>query len=175
MYEPGPRTFRFNGPRGRFDHHRAAGTTPAHDPGRGIYYTALSLEGTVVEVFGDPPRLIERGTYRLVRSRLRRPVALLDLRGRGAMLAGIATGISGTETRALTQSWARYFYENPHVYGRFDGLLYSNSHNAMNATALFERAMPAVRHAIQSIIRLANPRLEPELLRIADDNGLTLA
>jgi hypothetical protein len=128
-----------------------------------------------VEVFGDPPRVLERGTFRLARLRLNTSITVLDLRGRGAMVAGIAAGISGTETRSLTQSWARYFYDAPGIYGAIGGLLYANSHNGMDALALFERAQPAIDGATQQVKRLANSALYPELLRIAADNGLTLA
>lgn len=174
-YKPGPRTFRFNGPRGRFDHHREIAGAPANDPDRGIYYAAYDLEGALVEVFGDPPRIVERGTYRVVRARLQDRVRLLDIRGRGAMLAGTAAGVSGTDARHLTQSWSRYFYENSEVYRDIDGLLYANSHNGMDAIALFERAQPAIINAIMKTSRLTNPALEAQLLRIADRNGLTVA
>lgn len=173
-YKPGPRTFRYNGPRLRFDHQREVGRKPANDPERGIYYAAFDLEGGIVEVFGDRPRIIERGTFRVVRSRLKRELRVLDLRNHGAMLAGIAAGISGTENRPLTHSWARYFYENRRVYGSVDGLLYANSHNGKDALALFERAEAAIAESTQKVRRLAAPDLEPELLRIADRNGLIL-
>lgn len=173
-YKPGPRTFRFNGPRERFDHHCEIAGAPSDDPHRGIYYAAYDLEGAIVEVFGDPPRIVERGTYRAVRVRLRDPVSLLDIRGHGAMLAGTVAGISGTDARRLTQSWARYFYEHPELYGNIDGLLYSNSHNGMDAIALFERAQPAIANSSLRIAKLTSRSIELELLRIADRNGLTV-
>lgn len=108
----------------------------------------------------------------MVRSRLRNSVHLLDLRGRGAMLAGIASGISGTENRSLTQAWGRHFYEHPAVYGHVHGLVYANSHNGMDAVVLFERAANAIERSVQKVTRLANPRLEAGLLDIADRNGL---
>jgi RES domain-containing protein len=176
-YKTGPRTFRSNGPRLRFDHQRGKPgpkrtTVPVDDPDRRIYYAALSLEGAVVEVFGDSPRIISRGTYRSVRSRLTRALTVLDLRGRGGMVAGPTAGISGTETRRLSQAWARYFYERTNIYGNIDGLLYSNSHNQLDALALFERAEPVIMTASQKITRLISSMVELELYRIAERNDL---
>jgi len=55
-YKLGPRTFRNNGPRTRFDHHRGTPTattiTPSDDPERAVYYAAFTLSSAVVEVFG---------------------------------------------------------------------------------------------------------------------------
>lgn len=174
-YRPGPTTFRYNGPRLRFDHHRPGRNgAPVDDPSRGIYYAAFDLEGAIIEVFGDSPRVVTRGTNRVVRSRLNTPLRLLDLRGRGGMLAGPSAAISQTETRALSQEWARYFYEKPRIYGRIDGLIYANSHNYMDAVALFERAAPAIIGATRKITRLASPAYDAEVGRIAAANNLTI-
>jgi hypothetical protein len=84
-YHPGPRTFRRNGPRLRFDHHRAAPDgSPTNDPKRGVYYAALTISCALVEVFGDGG-VIERVQWRLALSRLRDPLQLVDLRGAAAM------------------------------------------------------------------------------------------
>jgi RES domain len=149
-------------------------TSPADDPERGIYYAAFDLEGAVVEVFGDPPRLVERGSFRVVRARLMMRLRMLDLRGRGAMLSGTSAGISGTENRALTQAWARYFYDRTDLYRSVDGLLYSNSHNQLDAVAIFERRERAIASSRQIVIPLRARRLEPELFSIAARNNLTV-
>lgn len=178
-HRPSPWTFRFNGPRLRFDHHRGGAgpnrvTPPADDPVRGIYYAARDLEGAVVEVFGDSPRIVTRGTNRVVFARLTQSIRVLDLRGHGGMRAGTSAGISGTETRSLTHAWARYFYDRRDIYGTLDGLLYANSHNAMDAVAVFERALPAIASTVRTVRRLDNPDLELQLLDIAARNGLTI-
>ena len=90
------------------------------------------------------------------------------------MLAGTAAGISGTDSRLLTQCWARYFFEHPRTYGNVGGLLYSNSHNGMDAVALFERSRSAIVRSVLNVTRRANPKLDLELLRIAHRNGLIL-
>jgi hypothetical protein len=173
-YRPGPTTFRYNGPRLRFDHHRPGGSgAPIDDPSRGIYYAAFDLKGAVVEVFGDSPRVVTRGTNRVVRARLNTPLRVLDLRGRGGMLAGPSAAISQTETRELSQAWARYFYETPGTYGRIDGLIYANSHNYMDAVALFERAAPAIASATRQITRLSSSKYDAEVNRIVAANNLT--
>lgn len=99
---------------------------------------------------------------------------LLDLRSRGGMVAGPSAGIAGTENRALTQAWGRYFYDRADIYGTIDGLLYSNSHNQRGAIALFERRQRAISTSRQIVTRLSDPRLEPELFEIASGNGLTV-
>ncbi len=149
-------------------------TPPADDPLRGIYYAALDIEGAVVEVFGDSERLIDPGSFRLVRLSLVEPLRLLDLRGRGGMVAGPTAGISGTENRALTQAWARFFYDRSDLYTSIDGVRYANSHNQLDAIAVFERGEHAIACARQFQIRLADPSLEPTLLRIAERNNLVL-
>lgn len=173
-FRPGPRTFRFNGPRLRFDHHQPVKSAPTDSPDRGIYYAAFDLEAAVVEVFGNSPRLIDRGTYRVARVRLRHSIRLLNLRGRGAMLAGTATGIAGTDSRGLTQAWARYFYEDPGIYENVAGRAYANAHNGMDAVALFERAEEAVALAAISVRRLDSLAFRVALLNVARRNGLTV-
>ena len=90
------------------------------------------------------------------------------------MLAGPSAAISQTETRALSQKWARYFYEKPRLYGRIDGLIYANSHNYGDAVALFERAAPAIIGATRKITRLASRAYDADVNRIAPANNLTI-
>lgn len=177
--KPGPRIFRQWGPTARFDHHRGGAgpervTPAARDPDRGIYYAAYDLEGAVVEVFGNEPRIITCGTWRVAYIKLSADLELLDLRGSGGMLAGPTTAISGTETRPLSQAWARYFYDRVDIYGPVDGLIYGNSHNYGDAIALFERAKPVIERSAIATTGLASPKLELDLLRIAEKNGLIL-
>jgi hypothetical protein len=171
-HRPGPRTFRSNGPRMRFDHHRGMRehgmVVPADDAERAVYYCGLTLSGALVEVFGDA-RMIERGTFRMVRSTLRTSAVVLDLRGDGAMRAGTIAAVGSIERRDVTQAWARWFYE---TYPRVEGLLYANAHNGEDAVALFERGRRAIEAASQRVVRLARPDMEEPLLRIAARTGM---
>ena len=173
-YKPGPTTFRINGPHERFDHQIPNALGPCDNPHRGIYYAADCLEGAVVEVFGDSTRIIERKDFRVVEARLTQEIRLLDLRKSAAMRAGTAVGITGTETRSLTQEWSRYFYGHPLIYQNIDGLLYSNSHNGLDAIAIYERGSQAIETSQQRIQRLAASALQMELLGIAYRNDLTV-
>ena len=176
-YNPGPRTFRRNGPRLRFDHHRGTPsglvTIPRDDPDRAVYYGAFKLSSAIVEVFGKDC-VIERGTFRAVYSTLKQPLIVLDLRGNAAIRAGTMHAIGQIEDAAKTQAWSRYIYENPATYGNVDGLIYANAHNGEDAILLYERAQSAIATSTQRVRRLAAPEMELELLRIADATGFPL-
>jgi hypothetical protein len=176
-YKPGPSTFRVNGPRVRFDHHRGtpAGTSisPSDDPERAVYYAAFTLSSAIVEVFGDA-RVIERGTFRAVYSTLETDLLLLDLRGNAAIRAGTIHAIGQVEDTATTQAWARYIYENPTTYGVVDGLIYANAHNGEDAILLYERAEPTIKNSRQRVRELSGPSIELELLGIARATGFAL-
>lgn len=153
--------FRTGGPFSRFDH---------HEPGqrRGIHYSAFSLSGCVVEVFGDTG-VVEPQARHLALIRTTRPLQLLDLRGSGAMRAGSVAALSAIADRDLSQAWSRYFYTSHAV----DGLLYSNAHNGESAIALYDRAEGAI-----SCIRdlaLDAPLLRSRLLKIYRDHALVMA
>ena len=133
--------FRTDGPFSRFDH---------HEPGcqRSIHYSAPTLSGCVVEVFGDTG-VVETQGCRLALIRSSRPLQLLD--------------------RDLSQAWSRHFYTSHAI----DGLLYSNAHNSESAIALYDRAEGAI-----SCIRdlaLSAPLLRSRLLQICRDHALVMA
>jgi hypothetical protein len=176
-YKPGPRSFRANGPRGRFDHHRGTpyGTTitPSDDPDRAVYYAAFTLSSAVVEVFGED-RVIDRGTFRVVYSTLEKELLLLDLRGDAAIRAGTIHAIGQVEDTVKTQAWSRYIYENVAIYGNVDGLIYANAHNGEDAILFYERAQAALNTSDQRVRRLAAHGMEAALLRIADATGFVL-
>jgi hypothetical protein len=176
-YKPGPRTFRRNGPRERFDHHRGtmkgAITAPTDDPDRSVYYAALTLSSAIVEVFGND-RTIERGTFRAVYSTVTEPVVVLDLRGNAAIRAGMNHAIGMIEDRAKTHAWSRHIYGDAATYGPVGGLIYANSHNGEDAILLYERAQSAIATSTQRVRRLAALDMELELLRIAGATGFPL-
>jgi hypothetical protein len=162
IYDPGrwnntALTFRcIGGPLLRFDHHLSP-----EDQSRGIHYSAPTLEGCVVEVFGDDG-FICPGERRLGSLLLKRSLRLLDLRGEGAWRAGATAAICSSTLPRQSQPWARFFYESD---TDLDGLLYSNAHNAADAVALFERAEDAL--LVENDLPLTDPRLRLRLLSSA--------
>jgi len=169
IYDPGEWnntaiTFRrTGGPRLRFDPHLG------HDrESRGIHSSALTLQGCVVEVFGDDG-MICTGSRRLGSLLLKRSLRLLDLRGEGAWRAGATAAICSSTLHSESQPWARYFYESD---AHLDGLLYPNAHNAVDAVALFERAEEAV--LVEHDLPLSDPRLRPRPLATAEALNLII-
>lgn len=157
--------FRYEGPFSRFDHHR----TGQH---RGIHYSALSLSACVVEVFGDTG-LVEPQGFQLALLSTHRTLALLDLRGSGAMRAGSVAALAATADRELSQQWSRFFYDSVRADGQpLDGLLYSNAHNGETALALYERAEGAL--SCEHDLPLAAPQLHSRLLAIANNHAMAM-
>jgi len=187
---PLPTTFRFNGPRARFDHHRIditkanwisfpdedAVPVPANgqvgdDPDRGILYAAFSLSCCVVEVFeafeiNDP-----RGCL-VAKFTLTRDLKLLDLRKNGAMRVGTVTALA-KRRHPMSQAWSRYFYEDP-AFAGIDGLYYNAAHNDEAAVALYERSQDALSCPPAHLEGLDTRKNRLPLLRIADAHNLTL-
>jgi len=157
--------FRYDGPFSRFDHH-------ADGHPRGIHYSAPSLSSCVVEVFGDTGVIDPQGCQ-LALLRTNRAMALLDLRGSGAMRAGSVVALNATADRSLSQQWSRFFYDTAIAEDKpIDGLLYSNAHNGEAALALYERAEVAIHCAAE--LPLAADELRSRLLAIANDHGMTM-
>jgi hypothetical protein len=173
-----PDSFRFNGPRARFDHHRApTPDAPADDPPRGIWYgapaaTPDSIRACVLEVFGDSPGIdVSRHLAHVdVKAELR----LLDLRGKAAWDAGVAPQVTATDFPSLSQAWSRYFYDNVGLYEEIDGLMYHGAISGTDSVALYERAAPKLGCTLPADFPLNQQPLLDEILRIAHDNGLKL-
>jgi hypothetical protein len=173
-----PLTFRANGPRMRFDHHRGRGPDrdPVDDPDRAVFYAAWSpnpaeaLSSCLVEVFGDTG-IVAFADLAVAMPAVTRPLHLLDLRDNGAMCAGTLAAIAKCEHR-LSQHWSRYFYENVAHYGAIDGLAYRNAHNDEPAVALYERARPALACSADDVVRLDHPGLRPLLIDVMRRNNL---
>lgn len=132
------------------------------DQSRGIHYSAPTLEGCLVEVFGDDG-LISTQDRRLGSLRVDRLLRLLDLRGEGAWKAGATQAICSCPSRATSQQWARFFYDTD---PELDGLIYGNAHNGADAVALFERADGDL--ILEHDLALADPRLRSRLLAAAE-------
>lgn len=165
-YRPGPLTFRYVGPRFRFDHHSGTGSAE----GRGVYYAGLSLDAAVVESFDIG--VIDLGTKHLARVLTTRELDLLDLRGRNAIRSGTVVAVSAGD-HALSQPWARYIYEDPdNVYGEVDGIVYGSAHSGADAVVLFERAEDALECPPGHDAPLSDPAVLLVLRRIAMEHSM---
>jgi hypothetical protein len=165
-WKPGPVSFNHYGPFNRFDHHQSG----PPDPDRGVLYAARTLSCCLVEVFGDAG-VVDEPACCLVRMILTRQVRILDLCGSGAMQAGTLTAIGAVPDRALTQAWARYFYETPD-YKRCDGLRFHGAHNNEECFVFFERAEDAMAYDPLDIVSLDAPSLYPLVLQYAVQHNL---
>jgi hypothetical protein len=171
-------TFRANGPRKRFDHHRGRGPgrEPDDDPERAVYYAAWSpdvaeaLSSCVVEVFGDTG-LVAFADLMVAVPTVTRALRLLDLRDNGAMCAGTVAAVAKCEHR-LSQPWSRYFYETEADFGVLDGLIYRNAHNDEPAVVLYERARAGLVCPAEAVVRLDHPGLRPLVLDLMRRNNL---
>lgn len=175
-YGATPASFRFNGPRGRFDHQRGSGPpsyAPTDDPERGVYYAASSLSSCLVEVFGDTGIIVFTELH-VAKPKVIRDLDLLDLRAPGAMRVGSVAALAKTADRSLSQAWSRHFYEHPEVFGEVDGLLYFNAHNDEEAIVLFERAAGAIDCPDDQVLRLDDPDLRTIVEDIGRENNLVI-
>jgi len=170
-YQTQALTFRYNGPRHRFDHHRGSVNHPSNDPVRGVYYAAFTLSGCLVECFGDTG-IIEIKTQCVAFVTLKRAFKLLDLRGSGAMKAGSVAALAKTADRVLSQQWSRYFYEHEQIYSEIDGIIYFNAHNDEEALAFYERASDGLSCDLDQIMSLNSPQLRPAIKKAASENNL---
>ena len=172
-------TFRHNGPRKRFDHHRGEGSEriPADDPDRAVYYAAWSrkpaeaFSSALVEVFGDTG-IVELANRVVAMPCATRSLHLLDLRGRGAVRADTIAAVAKCPYQH-SQPWSRYFYDTSTTYSTLDGVLYRNAHNDEPALMLYERAMDGLQCDREAVIRLDHSSLRPLLLEMMRANNLT--
>ena len=166
-YKTQANTYRYFGPLLRFDHQQpltleeatklTLKDTASHkgkeDPSRGITYWGYTLSCCLVELFGDT-KIVEFKDYEVAVAIIEQPLLLLDIRGTGAMAAGLKRSFTVVEDdelprrgcvaalgsvadRLVSQAWSRYFYEQTDIYQKVDGILYSNAHNGEKAVALY--------------------------------------
>lgn len=119
----------------------------------GVLYTAATLEGAILEVFGD--RWIE---YRAVSEQLLRSYNLVKLTiepglwvvntlGSNLMSAGIDARLFASTDYEKTQEWGRAFMDHPQ---NFDGILYHSRKNPRQLNYAFfetEAAQAAIQIA----------------------------
>ena len=151
--------FRRTGPLVRFDHHREGVDC-------GILYAGFTLSCCLVECFGDTGVIDDQGR-RLAFLQTKRPLLMLELRGRGAMRAGSVAALTSTADRHLSQDWSRYFHA---TYPQIDGLIYSSAHNEEAAVALYERAEQDLRCEMK--LPLDHRSLRSRILKIAGDHAM---
>ena len=159
-------SFRYNGPRGRFDHQPRVNGKPADDPNRGIIYAAYTLSCCLVEIFGDE-NLITIEQHQLATIKLNQSLKLLDLRGQGAWNAGLNTTIASSDRRKTTQEWGKHFYDYPEDYGNIEGVVFSSAKNSEDAFALYERAENKIASAKISTQSLKDGAIRKEIFSTA--------
>jgi RES domain len=160
--------FNRRGPKGRFDHHIE------DDPSRSVYYAAPVLESfpktltcCIAEVFGELSVISNMHEYNLGFVQVTRGLKLLDLRGAGAMRAGVVAAISATPDREYTQVWSRYFYDNHGTYTRIDGIIYTSAYIGESSIMLYERASDAL--VMTDDLPLNDPSLRSKIQGIAKE------
>jgi hypothetical protein len=165
-------SFRYNGPRNRFDQQRRPEPFPAagDDPERGIFYAAPSLECCIVECFGDE-YVIDTEGARLAVLATNAELRLLDIRKDGAIAAGTLAAVNQDGARDVTQDWGRYWYEH-NQFEALHGLLFAGAHNDEDALALWERAGGSFEPVLD--LPLADPAVLRELVVIAHRLEMTL-
>lgn len=157
--------FRYYGPLSRFDH-QSTKNKPVVSKDRGIIYAGLSLSCCLIEIFGDDETIkIQKQQVAIIT--LKQSLKLLDLRYSGAWNAGSVSAMAVDGRRKLTQTWSRYFYENPDLYGNIEGLIFNNAHDGQMAIALYERATSKLLSADISILDLNEPTIRETILAIA--------
>jgi hypothetical protein len=163
-------SFRFVGPhlRGRFDHHLPDPETGAPVPNqdRGVLYATSSLQCAVAEAFGDDRRVSPSSTQRLAVLAVRRPLDLIDTRGRAAIPLGVPAGALRARDRDLTQRIARELYASTDA----DGLIYEGWQTGDRCFCLWERVEPAVA-VLDDRGLLDDPDVATELAVLADELG----
>ena len=136
-----PLRARVFGPVARFDPHvRDRHQRPkVQADGRGVQYLGDSLGCGLAEALPEQwPEVRICPNHRVVQAAPARPLALLDLRGDGAMAIGaVGTLGAGNEPRRLTQRWGRAIYEDLPALA---GVVYRGAHQGGVSVAVWDRA-----------------------------------
>jgi len=123
-------TARSNGPRARFDPHRAGPTGPREDPdGRCVLYAGVDLATSACEVLGETGEALLCPSYRVALLRPTKQLTLFDLRAPGSALSigAIPALADGEDPRKRTQAWAGAIYEDDPLGVHADGVLYRSA------------------------------------------------
>ncbi|HXM01704.1 MAG TPA: RES family NAD+ phosphorylase [Chthoniobacterales bacterium] len=117
----------------------------------GVLYTAASLAGAILEVFGD--RWLEHRavseqllrSYNLVKLNITPGLWLVNTLGSNLLFAGIDARLFASTDYDKTQAWGRAFMDHPQ---NFDGILYHSRKNPRQLNCAFfetESAQKAIR------------------------------
>jgi RES domain len=106
----------------------------------GVLYTAASLEGAILEVFGD--RWLEHRavseqllrSYDLVKLNITPGLWLVNTLGSNLLFAGIDARLFASTDYDKTQAWGRAFMDHPQ---NFDGILYHSRKNPRQLNCAF--------------------------------------
>jgi hypothetical protein len=106
----------------------------------GVLYTAASLDGAILEVFGD--RWLEHRamseqllrSYNLVKLTIAPELWLVNTLGSKLLFAGIDARLFASTDYEKTQTWGRAFMEHPQ---NFDGILYHSRKNPRQLNCAF--------------------------------------
>jgi hypothetical protein len=111
----------------------------------GVLHTAASLEGAILEVFGD--RWLEQRavseqllrSYNLVKLTIAPGLWLVNTLGSNLLFAGIDARLFASTDYEKTQAWGRAFMEHPQ---NFDGILYHSRKNPRQLNCAFFETEP---------------------------------
>jgi hypothetical protein len=178
-------SFRLFGPILRFDHHRAPLENAAIDKERAIWYGApldqpegmvTALEICMWESFAAERRVLPNRALGRVRVAAGQTLALLSLVDADAVRAGTIAQLAVTANPRDSQEWSRFFYDEPDIYTRIDGLLYRSAWIGGFNIALYERGQPKLEsHPGLGSLPLDHPSLRGPIAEIACRHGWTLA
>lgn len=94
----------------------------------------------------------------------RRPLRLVDLRGKGLARMGADGALTASTDYALTQKWSKALHDHPR---RPDGILYRARHDPdRTAAAIFDRAAPELSTRV--VGTLTDPSLVRSLADVLD-------
>ena len=151
----------------RFDHHRPP---PGPDPDRSVWYASRALLGAVAETYGKRGFLDRSAGDRVVVARVVAPIRLVDLVGVAARRFGLTQEIAATTDYALTQQWARAFYDS---YDKLAGIRWRGRETGSICVVLTDRAR--MRSLVrESDLPVTDPSVWPRIARAAQRCGVRI-
>ena len=118
----------------------------------GVLYLGATLKACFLEAIlrdgrngavGDYP-LDERELHvrRYAEIEVDAPLALVDLRGDGAIRMGVPSDVAGASRQGLARLWSQAFHRHPSAP---DGIAYPSRLNGQTNLAIYDRAVPKLR------------------------------
>ncbi|MGA7132053.1 MAG: RES family NAD+ phosphorylase [Mycobacterium sp.] len=139
-HAPDGATFRGYGPLARLDHHYPADPPEVDASGRRILYVGEDLATSACEVFGESGEAQLCPRYRVSILAPTRSLAMFDLTRKGSALAigALPSLADGSESRPLTQEWARAIYKDQPAGPEATGIRYRSAYNFGYSLALWD-------------------------------------